>query len=203
MLYPTIPNQVQGGFHDTVSMHCEDNVQTAIDCYEKLQERLTSVNEWHAFSGKVKAEFMLFDAKTQQPTDDVEKGNLIRINVPGLGNPSGGGYDWTKIVEIQIGEAEQSDPFLLMTVRPCPAPKSTDGTVAHFYNGEASSTFIVRRVGTCMYAEVHGRNEIENTSTVPVLDTIRNKAVAIGSKVGIGNLNWLGFTQALLEPFKN
>ncbi|SDF08932.1 hypothetical protein SAMN05421636_11151 [Pricia antarctica] len=203
MLHPNIPNQIQGGCHDTVSMHCTDNVDIAIDCYKKLQERLTSVNEWHTFSDKIKAEFALFDGKTQQPTSVVKKGNLIRIEVPGIGNPSGGGYDWTKIVAIQTGEAEQGAPFLLLSVRPCPAPKCTDGTVAHFYNGEASSTFIVRRVGTCIYAEVHGRNEIENTSTVPVMDTIRNKAVAIGSKLGIGNLNWLGFTQALLEPFKN
>lgn len=73
--------------------------------------------------------------------------------------------------------------------------------MAHFYNGEPTDTFIVRRVGTCIYAEVHGRNEIENTSGVPVSDIVGNKAVATGSKLGLGSINWLGLTKALLEPF--
>ncbi len=89
-----------------------------------------------------------------------------------------------------------------MTLKPCPAPEGTDETVAHFYSGASTNTFVIRRVGTCIYAEVHGRNEIENTSEVPVLDSVRNKAVAIGGKLGLGKMNWQGFTKALLEPFK-
>jgi len=50
--------------------------------------------------------------------------------------------------------------------------------------------------------EVHGRNEIENISEVPVLDSVRNKVVAIGGKLGLGEINWQGFTKAMLEPFK-
>lgn len=201
MVHPNIPTQFKGGFHDTVSMHCADTVDTAMDRYEKLQVRLSSVNEWHTFSDKVKAKFALFDPGTKRPINGLNEGNLIRIDVPGIGNPSGSGYDWTKIIDIQTGGEERAYPFLLLTVRPCPAPDAPDGTVAHFYNGESTNTFIVRRVGTCIYAEVHGRNETENTVDVPILDSVRNKAVAIGSKMGLGSLNWLGFTKALLEPF--
>lgn len=201
MIHPDIPSQTKGGFHDTVSMHCTNTASTAMECYEKLEARLSSVNEWHTFSDNVKAKFTLFDAKTQQPTDGLKKGDLIRIEVPGIGNPSGRGYDWTKIWDIKISEKEQAYPFFALTIGPCPAPDTIDGPVAHFYNAESTNTFIVRRIGTCIYAEVHGRNEIENTSEVPLLDTVRNKAVAIGGKLGIGSLNWLGFTQALLEPF--
>lgn len=203
MFHPNIPPQIKGGFHDTVSMHCMNTVETAIAGYEKLEVRLRSVNEWHTFSDNVKAKFTLFDPKTKQPTNSLTKGNLIQIDIPGIGNPSGSGHDWTKIIDIQIGEEEQAYPFLVLTIRPCPAPDATDETVAHFYKEESTNTFIVRRVGTCIYAEVHGRNETENTSGVPVLDTLRNKAVAIGSKLGIGKINWLGFTKALLEPFEH
>ena len=97
---------------------------------------------------------------------------------------------------------DKVSPFLAFTIRPCPAPDSDEKTVAHFYNKESTNTFIVRRIGTCIYAEVHGRNQIENTSDAPLLDIVRNKAVAIGSKFGIGHLNWIGFASALLEPFE-
>ena len=110
------------------------------------------------------------------------------------------GYDWTRIIDIQTGEESQNFPFLAIRIKPCPAPDAKDQPVAHFYNDEASNTFIVRRMGTCLYAEVHGRNEIENTNDVPVLDFVRNKAIALGSKHGLGGLNWLGFTQAILSP---
>ena len=92
--------------------------------------------------------------------------------------------------------------FLIDSLRPCPAPNSDAETVAHFYNKDSTNTFIVRRIGTCIYAEVHGRNQIENTSEGPILDIVRNKAIAIGSKFGFGSLNWIGFANALLEPFK-
>ncbi len=127
--YPDIPHRTEGGSHDTVSIYCANSVETAIDYYEKLKARFKSVNEWHAFSDKVKAEFSLFNGRTALPIGRFEKGNLIRIDVPGIGNPSGGGYDWTEIVDIQTGGEEWSSPFLCMTLRPCPAPGS------HFYSG--------------------------------------------------------------------
>lgn len=203
MCHPNIPLQVQGESHDTVSMHCANSAETAAESYRKLEDRFRSVNAWHTLSDKVKAKFTLFDGNTERPTTSLKEGNFIRIDVPGIGNPSGRGYDWTRITDIRTREENPSFPFLAVTIRPCSAPDRSGGTVAHFYNEESTNTFIIRKVGTCIYAEVHGRNEIENTSEVPVLDISRNKAVAIGGKLGLGKINWLGFTQALLEPFEN
>ncbi len=62
--FPDIPRRTEGGSHDTVSVYCADSVETAIDHYEKLKIRFKSVNEWHEFSDKVKAEFRLFDGRT-------------------------------------------------------------------------------------------------------------------------------------------
>lgn len=93
-------------------------------------------------------------------------------------------------------------PIFSMTLRPCSAPGDKNADVAHFYSEASTNTFVIRSMGTCIYIEVHGRNEIENTSEVPVMDSVRNKAVAIGGKLGLGKINWEGFTQAFLEPFK-
>ncbi len=202
MMYPSIPAQLKGESHTIVSMQCANTVAIAINYFEELQLRLKAINEWDSFSSKIKAKFFLIDSETSEITTELKVGNLIKIDVPGPGSPSGKGYDWTEIIDIESGLEDKVSPFLAFTIRPCPAPDSDEKTVAHFYNKESTNTFIVRRIGTCIYAEVHGRNQIENTSDAPLLDIVRNKAVAIGSKFGIGHLNWIGFASALLEPFE-
>lgn len=198
----SIPNQIKGGSHDTVSMLCANTEELASSIYQEVVARLKLVNDWHTFSDEIKAKFALLDSATNQPTSNLKKGNFVRIDIPGIGSPSGGGFDWTQITDVQSSKSEDEFPFFLFTLKPCPAPDTDEKTVAHFYKSSSSNTFIIRRIGNCIYTEVHGRNETQNTSDVPILDTARNKAVAIGSKMGIGNLNWVGFTNALLKPFK-
>ena len=202
MSYPKIPPQTQGGSHDTVSMHCANSVEVAKINYDQLKMRLLAVNEWHKLSEKVKSNFTLYDASQHIKTQTLKIGQFIKIDIPGPGSPSGHGYDWVKVVDIQTDDKHPDFSYYAFTVKPCAAPDATDAVIAHFYNGQATSTFIVKRIGTCIYAEVCGRNEIDNTTEVPVLDVVRNKAVAVGSKLGFGKLNWLGLTVALLEPFK-
>lgn len=86
-----------------------------------------------------------------------------------------------------------------MTSLPCQSPENANETVAHFYDDKSSNTFVVRLIGMCMYSEVHGRNQIENTFYVLILDVVRNKAVAIGSRMRIERLNWLTLVIALAE----
>lgn len=202
MPHPKIPKQLEGGFHDTVSMCCADSLQVADSFYHRLEKRLLAINNWPSYSDKVKAGFTLFEGTNRNTTTFLEQGNIVRIDIPGIGNPSGGGYDWTKIIDIQKSEAWDY-PFYLFTLKPCSEYGESNKPVSHFYTEAATNTFIVRKVGTCIYAEVHGRNEVENVNEAPLLDKLRNNAVALGSKLGIGNLNWLGFTKALLEPFQN
>ena len=202
MLYPNIPAQLHGDFDDIVSMHCANAIDTAIRNFEKVQMRLFSVNEWHTLSDQVKVEFVLFDSETNKPTHELKVDNLIRIDIPGPGNHSGKGYDWTKAIGIQNEPNNEENPFVAITIKPCSAPANDAETVAHFYTEKSSNTFIIRRVGTCIYAEVHGRNQEENTVAVPLLDTIRNKAVQVGASLGLGGLNWLGFTDALLKDLE-
>ncbi|KKL96180.1 hypothetical protein LCGC14_1847050, partial [marine sediment metagenome] len=180
MDYPNIPQQTKGEFNDVVNMFCANSEKEAFDAYQILENRLTAVNDWHELSDKVKTSFSLFSANGTKNTSDLDNGNHIRIDIPGIGNPSGSGYDWTEITEVQTSSANAKDPFFLITIKPCPAPDSKNDSVAHFYTDDSTNTFIVRKLGNCIYAEVHGRNEMENTSDVPIKDSVRNKAVAIG-----------------------
>lgn len=153
-------------------------------------------------SDKVKTSFSLFSSDGTRNPGKVGHGNLIRIDTLGAGNPSGNGYDWTEVIEIRASETNSKDNYYSVTIRPCAAPGAERDTVAHFYTDQSTNTFIVSKVRCCLYAEVHDRNEVENISDVPTSDKIGNKAVAIGCKFGLGSINWLAFTGALLEPFK-
>jgi len=202
MNLPDIPRHTDGESHDTVSVHCANTIDMAIERYGELESRLTSVNEWHSFSDKVKAEFCLVDPATGRQVNELKEGILVRIDIPGIGNPSGHGFDWTEIIDVQSESNDMAFPYFMFTLRPSPPADAPDSKISHFYTEESTNTFIVRRVGTCIYAEVHGRNERENTSDVPLMDSLRNKAVAVGGKLGLGKINWFGFTEALLKPFE-
>ena len=202
MNYPVLPSQFKGSSHDIVSMHCANTLKKARNNYEILKHRLQAVNKWHTFSEKIRAEFFLVNPNTFLETTSFSTGNLVKIDIPGPPSPSGKGYDWTEITEIQEDENDDNYQFYAFTLRPCANPETKSDTISHFYNAEATNTFVIRRLGNCIYIEAHGRNQTENTSDVPLLDQVRNKAIAVGSKLGLGSLNWLGFTSALLEPLK-
>ncbi len=202
MSYPNIPSQNQGEFHDIVSMQCANSITDAIKNFQKLKSRLCAVNNWDTYSDQVKTAFTLIDSETQIESYNLKIDNFIRIDIPGPGNPSGNGYDWTKIINIEDKTKHEDYPYFAITIKPCAAPDSDNNTVAHFYTEASTNTFIIRRIGTCIYAEVHGRNQIQNTAEVPILDTMRNKAISVGANLGLGGLNWLAFTNALLKSIE-
>ncbi len=196
---PIIPEQIKGDSHDVVSMVCTNSIDSAAFLYNETVERLKSVNLWYSYSDKVKAKFTLIHSETELETNALTKENLIRIEIPGPGTISGKGYDWTRIIDIQDDETIDV-PFFALTIKPCSPPNADKEITAHFYKHNASNTLIIRRIGNCVYAEAHGRNEIVNISEAPLIDSIRNMGINLGSKVGLGSMNWLGLTKALLEP---
>lgn len=199
MTYPPIPSQQTGSRHDTVSMRCLDGDAEADAFYRKALSRMQDINYWHELSKDIKADFIHCDEQGQKVKGKPVVGHYIKIDIPGPGNPSGEGYDWVKIVDVQEGTAP--DPFFAMTVHPTANPTSDDGQTAHFYEDKASSTFIVKRLGNCVLAAVHGRNEQDNTDTGPLLDRTRNKLIAVGAKLGLGAIQWQAVTDAFVEPW--
>ena len=201
MNYPKIPKHKKGESSDIVNMICKEDGSLASTYFNEIKERLISVNQWHTYSDDIKANFYLVDSNDSLVSKGFEIGNYIKIDIPGPGNPSGKGFDWTEIINIQDGCDDNFIPFFAFTIKPCTNPNETNNAVAHFYTDDTTNTFIVRRVANCVYLEVHSRNEIENINDIPILDKVRNKAIAVGGKVGLGNLNWNTFTKGLLEIF--
>lgn len=86
-----------------------------------------------------------------------------------------------------------------MTLQPCANPTSDDPDTAHFYQADSTNTLVIKRLGNCVLAAAHGRNEVNNTSEVPLLDRTRNKMVTLGAKLGLGAVQWQTLTDAFVQ----
>ncbi len=86
-----------------------------------------------------------------------------------------------------------------LLVRPSPDPQNSGHTTAHFFKEDATSTFMVRRDGNTITAEVHGRNETPNTDVNHFLDSVRNIIMSIGAILGFSKLQWKSLVQGLIS----
>ncbi len=193
---PQFPPRNQGDHHDTVSMYCPETDARA--AYLRVTEKLYAINEWKGLSDTMKTEFLLCDAVGQAVSRKPVVGDCIRIDLPGPGSPSGGGYDWVAIIAMEE-ETDGDQPYASLTIAPCPNPQEPGKEVAHFYARGATNTFVVRRISTCIQAEVHGRNERANTSEPPLLDRMRNEAIALAGKMGLSKIQWQDWTDGMVS----
>nr|WP_068890314.1 hypothetical protein [Pedobacter panaciterrae] len=170
----------------------------AIYFFKIVKERLLDVNHWSKIAGGGMSDFFLTDGAGSPVQRKATDGDHIRIDIPGPGPQTGGGYDWVTIEEIKsevMGNAE----VLSMTARPSANPLTNSEDTAHFLTDAATSTFQVKRVGHTVSAEEHGRNEVPNTDTETSLDNIRNTFVGWGAKIGFSYPQWKALVKGLLD----
>ena len=176
-------------------MHCTDAGAAA--AYARVRERLYAVNDWRELNDNIRADFRICDATGREVARTPMEGDHIRIDLPGPGSPAGGGYDWVRVTD--ISEDTSEEPWASLTVTPSADPRVEGGDIAHFFAEGATNTFVVRRIGNCILAEVHGRNERPNVKEGGRLDRLRNEAVALAGKVGVGKVQWKDWTDGLLS----
>ncbi len=195
----TIPENKKGVKSDTVSSVELTSTEQAIQHYERVRNRFLDVNNWHAYAGVGSAEFTLRNAKGEMITGQLpQKGNYFEIAIPGPANEAGEGKDWVQIAD--ISEISNADfQCITIKVHPAASPVNNNTETAHFFDEEASSTFIIRREGRVVSAEVHGRNETPNTDEVGLRDKIRNTVVALGAMLGFSKIQWKNLTSGLVN----
>jgi hypothetical protein len=71
--------------------------------------------------------------------------------------------------------------------------------VAHFFDEQSSSSFVVKREGKKITGGIYGRNEKPNTDTEKLVDKIRNIAVAGGAISGLSKLQWKSLVNGLVK----
>lgn len=189
-----IPEQVLGSEMNAQSVAEFDTLEDAITFYDIAKNRLRSINTWSELCGSNTTIFKLLDSNGNDP-GKFEKGSLIKIDIPGPGTHLGNGYDWVRIEQIVDLSKEQICGF---RVRPCPNPQKKLEETAHFFTESATSTFLVKREGNKVFAEVHGRNEEPNTHVPDFFDGLRNMAIGYSAKIGFSYPQWKLLVEGIL-----
>jgi hypothetical protein len=196
----SIPRQQEGNQSDVGQKLEASTPRQAHSNFVEASRRLLDVNHWHEYSGRPSAIFQLNDRHGIKVDRLAKPGDYIRIDIPGPGSATGQGYDWVIVESIDDkpnpgGEQES----VIMIVRPVSSPLSGEPDVAHFFDGNATSTFRVERRGLRVVASEHGRNELPNINVNRVVDKIRNRFVAGTATSGVAAFQWSLLMKGLLK----
>ncbi|HJW16223.1 MAG TPA: hypothetical protein VJ499_03840 [Flavisolibacter sp.] len=193
-----IPSQDSGVQTNTESTQELATLKEAKEFYVTVCERLMDINNWQQIAGKATASFQLTDNSGNDVQREAQKGDHLKIDIPGPGTVSGEGFDWVQIEAIEKDQDEKAQ-WTAIRVRPATSPLNERKDVAHFFSDDTTSTFMVRQEGNKVIAGVYGRNEKPNTNTETNIDKIRNAAIATGAITGFSKIQWKSLVNGLVK----
>ena len=193
-----VPQQQTGSKMDARSETILADTSEAILFYHVVKARLLDVNNWDEVCGTSATTFQI-TLPDGTETYQLSVGNLIKIDIPGPGTAAGNGYDWVRIEQLDRSEPHDLQEWTGFTVRPCHSPLQPQMGIAHFFSDLATSTFVVGRDETTVWAEMHGRNEVPNGDTEKVFDGLRNAMVGWTAKVGLSYPQWKLLVDGLVK----
>ncbi len=165
------------------------NDTEANEFYGVAKKRLLQINNWHHVAGMISAKFQLVDINGNEIEKAAEKGDYIRIDIPGPGSKEGEGYDWVRIEELK--EVNEEDMQSIgIRARPSNNPLHDESNVAHFYDDSATSNFIITREGNKVSALIIDRNVKPNDDTESLTDKIRHTTVGMAAISSFSKIQW-------------
>lgn len=199
LLNQLVPKNNEGKQNDLREKISFNTIDEAKAQYKHSTQKLFDVNSWKFISDDKITNFFITDKEGHICDRPVEEGDFIKIDLPGPGNPEGEGFDWVKaelvIKHYENGPDNEGAGF---TVRASSNPQKKEEGTAHFFSDSATSTFMIEREGTTIYATYHGRNEKINTSG-DAISKVRNTIVAAGAMLGLSEAKWTDLLYSFLK----
>lgn len=173
------------------SEHPYPDAASAAEAFARAREKLFHVDGWSTLPG-FSARFGLYDQAGLRKTGGPAVGDCVRITLPGP-LPE----NWVTVTDVRTGPHEAQ-----FTVSPCGNPKAraenAEGEVAHFFGGEATSTFRVELQGNTLVASEIGRNErINNQGDEAGGRAVVNTLIAEGGWALFQEMQWKKLTDFL------
>ncbi len=195
-----IPRHVAGKQNDLEhTVTCANEADAHLK-YVAACDRMLDPGCWHELAGKLSGKFVLTDAGGNEVHRRAQQGDLIKIDIPGPGPKEGEGYDWVQVELTEQGAFRANDEeSCAMRLRPTGNPNTAGEETAHFFKTSATSTFIIRRIGTEVTASYHGRNEVPNVATDKAIDNVRNAIITSGALAGLSEVQWGVLIKAFVE----
>lgn len=193
-----VPEQTTGREIDATASVLLANDTVAREFFTTAVNRLQTVSEWARFAGDPSAEFTLTDSGGNIVDRPVQKGDFLKIRIPGPGNSEGDGYDWVTIEEIEIISSEDTNRYAFR-VRPARNPGEQRGNVAHFYSEDSTSTFSVMREKNVVTAAIFDRNTKPNTESDTATRKVRDALVGAAGMVAFSRIQWQNLVEGILR----
>jgi hypothetical protein len=193
-----VPHQQTGKAIDAASTTELAKEEDAKIFFGHAKERLQNVNQWKDIAGTLSATFQLVDENGNEVHRKVQKGDYLKIDIPGPGTNSGEGYDWVKIEEVENIPLPNGERFAFR-VRPTDNPQNRKEDVAHFYSDESTSSFVVERHDNNVTASVHDRNTKPNTDADSAIDKVRDAVIGAVGVVSFSKIQWKKLTDGLVS----
>jgi len=166
--------------------------------FDVAKERLFDVNNWHNIVQGITANFQVVNAAGKEIKREVQKGDYLRIDIPGPGSMAGHGYDWVHVEDVKE-VAEDSLQSIGFRVRPSENPLGDQENTAHFYDHSATSNFIVTREGNKVIALVIEKNLKPNLDTDSLTDKIRDATVGTTALMGLSRIQWQNLVDGIVK----
>lgn len=182
---------IQTNTESSIELSSDDEAK---NFFTVVRERLLAINKWQDYAGSATANFQLTDRKGNAVERMPQKGDHLKIKIPGPGTVTGEGNDW-----VQIEAIKEEEDCIIIRVRPATNPTNERKDVAHFFDEDATSSFLVKKEGKKVTAGVYGRNEKPNMDTETVVDKVRNAAIATGAISGFSKLQWKSLVNGLVK----
>ena len=198
-----VPQQYTGKELTATASIDLNNEQEAVDFYQLAMKRLLDVNNWQRTAEGVSATFQVTDQRGNKLERNVQKGDYIRIDIPGPGSKEGDGFDWVNVDDLrEISENDiQSIGF---RVRPSENPKNLDSSgTAHFYDSSASSNFIIQRIRNKVSALVIDKNLKPNLDVASITDKLRDAAIGTAAFLGVSKIQWQNLVDGIVKKGDN
>ena len=192
-----IPGQYSGEKVEAEAFIELKDKTVALIFYDKVKKRLLNVNNWHHVAGMISAKFHVTNHNGKEVNRNVQKGDYLKIDIPGPGSKEGGGYDWVMVEELkEVDENEiQSMGF---RVRPVANPSGDKEHIAHFYDESATSSFIIIRKEKKVIAYIVDNNLKPNDDSHSITDKIRHTAVGMSAIGSFSKIQWQNLANGLV-----
>jgi hypothetical protein len=195
---PIVPEQIKGKSVDLEESMELDSVKEAKEVFNRAAERLFHPLSWHELAGTLSA-FFKPDKSASSAGKKIKEGDYLMIDLPAPKPAAGDGHDWVRVISVSRQAEKDAEESAGVTVAASVNPHQPEEGVAHFFDEDATSSFIIKRQGNKVTASYHGRNEKPNTSDVSTGDKIRNSIVAVSAMAGLSELQWKSLLKGFLK----
>ena len=187
-----VPTQLEGLEKDISHSITTKSAEDAEDWFVDAKERLLAVSNWKKFSGVTGIDFRLTDIHGKAVNRSARKGDHIRIDADAQAQHFDGGFEWAVIEAIEYDDYPDINmETFAMRVRPSSSPvKNTYSVDDRYNNSEATSTFVIERVGKILSSYYYGRNE--------EVETGYGVAVAAPAWLGLADMQCRSLVKGML-----